>query len=67
MTFSKALEHIKAGKQLSRKGWLTSGAMIYLVHRARAMSFIELYRRQGGIMYAANCEDLLADDWEIRE
>lgn len=70
MNFSEALTAIKEGKYLTRTGWQTKEAVIYLIanrYQPNNLPYIELRTKSGGTMYSANAADLLAEDWEISE
>lgn len=70
MNFSDALTAIKDGKYLTRTGWHTKDAVIYLIanrYDPNNLPYIELRTVSGGKMYSANAADLLSEDWEIRE
>lgn len=72
MNFSQALEHLKAGKAMRRKGWATKGALIY-VHQyvfnelvAPCICWVVPDQRvQPG--WLCSMGDMFADDWEIVE
>ena len=70
MTFSRALEELKAGKSVRRKGWATAGAWIYL------MTFTPDYNLSPCVCWCVpgkklqpgwlcSQADMLADDWEV--
>lgn len=65
MNFSEALERIKKGDKLTRTGWRTYGAVIYLDYFNRT-SRIQLRTKSGGVSWMGNSDDLLAEDWEVQ-
>lgn len=70
MNFSEALTEIKEGKHLTRTGWHTQGAVIYLVshpYQPNFLPYIEMRTKGGGVMWTGTAFDLLAEDWEIVE
>lgn len=69
MDFSQALELIKQGKRLRRKGWMTFNACIYLMQKPNqpASAYIELRTPNGGQNWSGAPADLLSDDWELIE
>lgn len=64
MTFSEALQHLKAGRQVRRKGrviWL------YLDRHRRIRELDADFGVPDLTLYEPTQEDLLAEDWEVRE
>ena len=69
LTFSQALEHLKHGSSVRRKGWATKGAHIK-IHRypdKRISDCIAWYMPDRPIQPGWTCSqaDMLADDWEV--
>lgn len=64
MNFSEALTHLKAGRQIKRKG---SGIWLYLdkYNRIRELDFN--FGFPDSTLCELSHEDILADDWEVRE
>jgi hypothetical protein len=70
-SFSSALEAIKLGKKVSRKGWNGKGMYIYLWecldthYEANIVMFTADKKHQPG--WLASQADMLAMDWDIVE
>lgn len=80
MDFSEALKHIKAGKSLTRGGWVNKGIALhnhpYQVHRKiltgeetlhTSHLFIQVYENEGYAPWTPSATDLLSEDWAIIE
>lgn len=71
MTFSQALDLLKAGKTVRRSGWAPSGASIHLISNLQSDSGIALapcvcWCVPGKIVqpgWLCSQADMLADDW----
>ena len=80
MNFGQAIEALKAGKSVRRKGWNGKGMHIYLedwVEGTLTFGADERHYKPVIVMYTAQGEhqpgwlasqaDMLADDWELVE
>lgn len=65
MNFSEALEAIKEGQKVRRSSWKNKSGVIYLVEHFSRPPYIEYRYIQGGVVYVAYCDDILATDWEV--
>jgi hypothetical protein len=68
MTFSKALEHLKKGRSITRRGWHGKHAYLYLAKFGNAYEpCIVMVTSEGKHQpgWLASQADLLADDWSM--
>lgn len=70
MTFSQALEHLKAGARVCRTGWNGKGMHIELQrpdeHSKMTLPYIFMFTAQGDrVPWLASQTDLLAEDWQL--
>ncbi len=70
MTFSEALEAIKAGKRVARTGWNGEGMYLRLQkpddHSKMTLPYIYMSTANGDLVpWLASQTDLLSDDWVI--
>jgi len=79
MIFQKALEHLKNGKKIRRRGWYTEKTYVIYSNQEQAM-FVKNWNDIRGLDYTfsidksidglivpwlSNYTDLYSDDWEI--
>lgn len=80
MDFGKALENLKQGKKVARKGWNGKGMYLryidnrnYKIHEnftdgCAELSFIAMKTADNRIVpWLASQTDMLAEDWEVAE
>lgn len=71
MTFGQALEALKLGNRVARKGWNGKGMYIYLqpvtLFQSRREAHIVMFTAQGKHQpgWLASQPDMLSEDWEI--
>lgn len=70
MTFSEALEQLKAGRRLTRTGWNGPGQYIALqrpdLGSKMTLPYIYIRTVSGALVpWLASQTDLLAEDWEV--
>lgn len=67
ISFGGALNQLKTGKRLTRKGWNGKGQYIYYVEKdGNARSYIAISMADGKVVsWVASQTDLLADDWIV--
>lgn len=64
MNFGQALEHLKAGKALSRRFW-TFEQSIFYVKTNNGSSYILMNTLNNTERWNPTLEDILAEDWRI--
>lgn len=71
MTFGEAIERLKAGHKVMRRGWNGKGMHLWLhpglIHQEGGQRpFIVMYTAQGGHQggWLASQADMLEEDWE---
>lgn len=81
MNFGEALEAIKEGKKVARKGWNGNGIFIklhpiraeeectqpYIVIDSTGLQSDNVAAKRGIVPWLASQTDLLANDWEVIE
>lgn len=70
MNFGKAIECLKTGKKVARKGW--NGKNMYLElqvpdeHSKMSLPYIFMFTAQGDrVPWLASQTDMLCEDWEL--
>lgn len=69
MTFSSALETLKAGGRVARQGWNGKGQYLELQrpdeHSKMTLPYIYIHTVQGDLVpWLCSQTDMLSDDWE---
>lgn len=76
MTFGEVLDHLKAGKRVTRVGWNGAGMWLeYIPARGVDLAYLRLsypvhskaYPEGARVPWAPSQTDMLANDWEIRK
>jgi hypothetical protein len=72
MNFGKAIEEMKLGKKVCRKGWNGKGMWLAIQtpdeHSKMTCPYIYMKTAQDDfIPWLASQADMLADDWELKE
>lgn len=66
MVFGDALERMKAGAQMTRRGWLFPDAVYVEYTRASLQPYLVVQAPEHeAIPYTATDIDLFSDDWEV--
>lgn len=80
MNFGQAIENLKQGKKVARKGWNGKGMYLFLAHgkdltnclkdkELECLDSICMYTAQGTVCvgWLASQTDMLSEDWEVIE
>ena len=69
MDFGAALQQLKVGGKVTRKGWNGKGMWLcYVPREGTWLPFIAMKTVQGGFVpWLASQTDMLAEDWEVLE